>query len=383
MTNKTSSNQPGNQQNNQQQSNAKSTTALNESTSRADQPTPVSSQSQGTQNQDSQSGDLKQVGREIADEAKSAVSNAATEVKSQVSDMTHSAQEQANSFLGEQKDVAASRIEGVAEALRSAGQELAGRDEGQLAQYTDSLAGQLDNFSNTLRDREIGSLLDDAKQLAHRQPELFVAGMLAAGFVLGRFFKSSRRMSRSGNDYYGEYDPRDPSRMYGERYGQSYGQQFNQNYGPDYSRDYDAGYRASQQSEYGTYGQGYGQGQSYERNYEQGSRQQFGQQYGQGSSQQQSQQYSQGSSQQYRQGSVGPFNQRSGSQSQGQSQGQPTTHGLGTGQSIDREADLRKGQEFGQGEEQVSNRQREQTNAAQRASQENQRRDTSQEGDTR
>ena len=32
-----------------------------------------------------------------------------------------------------------------------------------------------------------------------------------------------------------------------------------------------------------------------------------------------------------------------------------TTHGVGTGQSFDRQSDLRKGQEFGQGEEQVSN----------------------------
>jgi hypothetical protein len=171
------------------------------------------------------------------------VSSATSEVKSQVSELTHSAQEQANSFLGEQKGMAAERIEGVADALRQAGQNLAGRDESMLAQYTDSLAGQLDRFSTTLRDREIGSLLADAKQLAHRQPEMFVAGALAAGFVLGRFFKSSRQ-SRSYQDAYSEFDPRDPSRIYGEQYGQGYGDQFSRSRGPEYSRDYDAGYRS-------------------------------------------------------------------------------------------------------------------------------------------
>jgi hypothetical protein len=45
----------------------------------------------------------------------------------------------------------------------------------------------------------------------------------------------------------------------------------------------------------------------------------------------------------------------SGQSTGSHSTGQVTTHGLGTGQSIDRAEDLRRGQEFGQGEEQVSN----------------------------
>jgi hypothetical protein len=218
-----------------------------------------------------------------------------------------------------------------------------------LAQYTDSLAGQLDRFSTTLRDREIGSLLEDAKQLAHRQPEMFVAGALAAGFVLGRFFKSSRQ-SRSYQDAYSEYDPRDPSRIYGEQYGQGYGEQFSRSRGPEYSRDYDAGYRSGYQPEYGQVGQG--------------SQRQYGQstQYDPGANdpwvRNSNDQWSQGSNQPSSQGSSQSYGQASGQQSgqaSGQSTARVTTHGVGTGQSIDREADLRKGQEFGQGEEQVSN----------------------------
>jgi hypothetical protein len=306
----------------------------------------------------SSSGDIKQVGREIAQDAKSAVSNASSEVKSQVTDIAGAAQEQATNFLDEQKGMAAQRIGGVANALRHAGQELAGNDEGALAQYTDTLAGQLDRFSNTLRDREIGSLFDDAKQLAYRQPELFVAGALAAGFVLGRFFKSSRRSYRSNRAYddsYGEYDPRDPSRMYGQQYGESYGQEFGRNPSPEYGQGYGTGYRTGSSTGYGSqYGQGSsGQsGERYRQDYGQGSAQNYGQSYGQGYGESSAQRPSQGSGQSYAQ---------SGSQFDSQSTGQRTTHGLGTGQSIDREADLRKGQEFGQGEEQVSNYQGEET----------------------
>jgi hypothetical protein len=213
-----------------------------------------------------------------------------------------------------------------------------------------------------LREREIGSLIDDAKQLAHRQPELFVVGALAAGFVLGRFFKSTSRSSRdyrySDNYQYGynEYDPRDSSRSYGEPYGQSYGNQFSQSRGPDYSRDYDAGYRSGYRQEYDSRSQ---YGQSGQASNDQWSRNTSGQQ-GQGSSGQSGQNYGQSTGQNYGQSSSqGSSSQGSGSQGPNQrsdqSGGQVTTHGLGTGQSIDRERDLRQGQEFGKGEEQVSN----------------------------
>jgi hypothetical protein len=310
------------------------------------------------------------------------VSNATEEVKSQVSDLTQVAQEQASSFLGEQKGMAAERIGGVANALRSAGHELAENDESMLAQYTDSLAGQLDRFSNTLRDREIGSLIDDAKQLAHRQPELFVAGALAAGFVLGRFFKSSRN-SRNYQNTYSEYDPRDPSRMYGEQYGQGYGSQFSRSRGPEYSRDFDAGYRSGYQQEYGSqFNQGSSgeYGSQYGNQYGNPSRDQLS---GQGSSSQiASNQWSQGNIDQSARntspsnvqnpniGNIG--NSQSSSHQSGQASGQVSTFGTGTGQSVDQQSDLRKGQEFGQGEEQVSNYK---GNDTQKASQTNNRAD--------
>jgi hypothetical protein len=42
----------------------------------------------------------------------------------------------------------------------------------------------------------MSELWKDAQQLARRQPELFVAGALAAGFLAGRFFKSSAAPQR-------------------------------------------------------------------------------------------------------------------------------------------------------------------------------------------
>jgi hypothetical protein len=360
------------------------------STSRADQPTPVSAatqaqgsqQSQGTQKggssqstgqQGQMGGDLKQTGKEMVEDAKSAVSSAASDVKSQAGEMGHAVQDQATHFLGEQKGMAADRIGGVADALREAGQQFAEREEGTLAHYTDSLAGQLDNFSTTLRDRDIGSIIDDAKQLAHRQPELFVVGALAAGFFLGRFFKSSRQnfnrwegsegYSTSGTNY---SDPYGYSTSYGQGFSNEFDGYSEYGRGREYSRDWDAGYRAGSQSGYGSSydqrgsqrpGQSYGQsgGQDYGQNYGQRSDMSLGERAGEqwrsASAQPQS----------FGQSSGGQSSRQSSSQSSGQSSGQVTTHGLGTGQSVQREQDMRnasgtgRGQEFGQGSEQVSN----------------------------
>lgn len=411
---------PNNQQNNQPGKNQSQSTGgqgskqTAQSAPTADKPTPVSrssqnfgtSSNQGTgqsSNQgSSQSGqsnrdssitqEAKQTGRELADDAKRAVNDAARELKQQTDEVRLQAQEQATGFLSEQKDVAAQRVGSVAEALRQTGQQFADRDEGMLAHYTESLAGQLDNFSNSLRDREIGSLLDDAKELAHRQPELFVVGALAAGFAIGRFFKSSRRnaaydysyqdrgygmpydeygYSRFGEEYetghgrdyervargyggnsrtgygsgysgeYGgmpEYDPRSSTRAYGEPYGQRYGDEFNQSRGPAYGRAYESGASSGQTSS----------SQTSSSQSSQGSRSQQQATFDQGSDQEYEKRISQARNSQWSSGEP-PRNE----------QGEVTTHGLGTGQSVQREEDLKKGQrmgqEFGQGEEQISN----------------------------
>jgi hypothetical protein len=407
MSNYTPNNQPNNQankkpgQNPAQDSTQKSTQGNKqtvESAPTADKPTPVSASSQRQGSASNQSGsapttmedakqEVKQAGREITDEAKQAVSDATHEVKQQANELRHQAQDQASGFLNEQKDVAAQRVGSVAEALRQTGQEFADRDEGMLAHYTESLAGQLDNFSSSLRDREIGSLLDDARELAHRQPELFVAGALAAGFVLGRFFKSSRRRAYTdypyqgsqygqgyegysygrfgdsyeggyGRDYegaygggygasanrggYGEYDPRNPARPYGEPYGQRYGDELSQNRGP-YGSTFESGTSGGSQQSYA--------GRTFD----------------------------QGSDQEYEQASRQARNDSTSSSAQGQ----VTTHGLGTGQSIQQQEDLQKGQEFGQGEEQVSNYKGNETQKASDFSKGPNQREEGQEGEIR
>lgn len=127
---------------------------------------------------------------EVADQAKQKVSETLDEAKQKANETLGEAKQQAESKFDEQKRLAADRLSGVAGALRQTSQGLHDQDD-TIAQYADSFAEQVDKLSNYLRERDLSQLVGDVRQVAHRQPELFVAGALAAGFLLGRFLKSS------------------------------------------------------------------------------------------------------------------------------------------------------------------------------------------------
>ena len=136
--------------------------------------------------------------------------------------------------MNEQKGHAAERLSGVANALRESGNSFRSQDEEAFATYADSAADQVERFSGYLRDQNVNDLVRDVKQLAKRQPELFVAGALAAGFFLGRFFKSSEQQ-RLPAQYRGGY-PGDYAGGYAGQYNRYNAQGANRGYRPDYSQ---------------------------------------------------------------------------------------------------------------------------------------------------
>jgi hypothetical protein len=62
-------------------------------------------------------------------------------------------------------------------------------------------ADQIDSFSRSLREKDVNELLDDAQQLARRQPALFIGGAFVLGLIGARFFKSSAQSNGSAGRY--------------------------------------------------------------------------------------------------------------------------------------------------------------------------------------
>lgn len=122
--------------------------------------------------------------------------------KQVVKESLNEAKGQLHTAFADQKHQAAGQLNDVAAALRQTSQELHSHDKGGIAQYADSAADQVERFSGYLDGRDFGELWDDLQTMANRQPELFVAGALAAGFLAGRFLRSSGTGDSNRQSYY-------------------------------------------------------------------------------------------------------------------------------------------------------------------------------------
>jgi hypothetical protein len=87
--------------------------------------------------------------------------------------------------LAEQQARLADSAHGFAEALRRTA-DAQSEASPIVSRCADQAAVQLERLADTLRHRELADLVDGAEGLARRQPALFIAGAVAAGFVAAR-----------------------------------------------------------------------------------------------------------------------------------------------------------------------------------------------------
>jgi hypothetical protein len=116
--------------------------------------------------------------------------------------LMNTVKQRATAGLDTQKTRATDGLSVIASAVRQTTDNLRKEQHDTLAQYVDRAADQLDRFSTALREKDIDQLLQDARQLARRQPALFIGGSFAVGLLAARFLKSSQR------DGSGHYDGR-------------------------------------------------------------------------------------------------------------------------------------------------------------------------------
>lgn len=176
----------------------------------------------------SQSGNW-QSGSGQSGSGQAALGEAKSKAKQLVTETMDEATGQVQSTFSEQKGRAADQLNTVASALRQAGNELQNSDQASIAQYAETAAEQVERLSTYIKEREFGELWADLQATAKRQPELFVAGALAAGFLVGRFLKSSGNSSSrnyGGNARYYDSSYGGQSAGYGSNYGASYGSNY-------------------------------------------------------------------------------------------------------------------------------------------------------------
>jgi hypothetical protein len=106
------------------------------------------------------------------------------------SGFTQRLKEDGRQTIEQRKRSAADRVEGIAQALERTGAQFSD-NEPTLAQLASRLSTTVGNLATRLREGSIEDLVEDTRALARRNPGLFIAGGLVAGFALARFVKAS------------------------------------------------------------------------------------------------------------------------------------------------------------------------------------------------
>jgi len=110
------------------------------------------------------------------------------------------ARETGEHAVTDRKARAAAHLSGVSVAVRRAAEKLQDQDGGIVAGYVEEAAGRVEQVAEYLEAREIEELIDDAADLARRQPAWFLGGMFLAGVATAAFFKAAAPASDSAPD---------------------------------------------------------------------------------------------------------------------------------------------------------------------------------------
>ena len=150
------------------------------------------------------------VDREGGGTAREQIRDVKNQVVDQAKNTFQQARDRAGSSLGESKGQLADQFGGIADALRRTTEHLRSEDQQRIAGLTDTVARQVEQVANYLRNKDAGAMRQDLENLARRQPALMIGGALVLGLIGARFLKSSERR---GGRRYGE----------GQRYGREFG----------------------------------------------------------------------------------------------------------------------------------------------------------------
>ena len=129
------------------------------------------------------------------------VSATATEAVSQVQDtvvglkdqVTTQVKEQASTQLMSRLESVTGTLDMATKLLRTAGDTVREQEKTGVADAITGVADRLETWSSSIREQDVDKVVEETRQIAQKQPVLFVAGAATLGFVGARFFSSSAR----------------------------------------------------------------------------------------------------------------------------------------------------------------------------------------------
>jgi len=89
------------------------------------------------------------------------------------------------------QDKTSEGLRAFAEAVRHAGDELAGKDQGAAAQLLSQAAGSLEQISTAIGQKRLDDIIGDVRRFGREHPGAFMLGSVLLGVALGRFAQSA------------------------------------------------------------------------------------------------------------------------------------------------------------------------------------------------
>lgn len=141
-------------------------------------------------------------GAQATEQAKQQGQQLAQQARQQAGELANRGTEQVKSQLANQKHDASQRMVPVQSALRETAQQLRKQGQGNVGQYADKAADQVERFSGYLRETDVDEIVEEVRGFARRRPALFLGAAAALGFFGTRFLKStSQQAGYGGNGY--------------------------------------------------------------------------------------------------------------------------------------------------------------------------------------
>lgn len=116
--------------------------------------------------------------------------SAADRIRDEANRLTQQAAERARGFADDGKAKATNALGEFSGMMREAAGSVDERLGPEYGKYARSAADSIENFANTLQQKQVDDLLDDAREFVRKSPAVAIGVAAAIGFALARLVKS-------------------------------------------------------------------------------------------------------------------------------------------------------------------------------------------------
>ncbi len=129
--------------------------------------------------------------RESIKQGSEELKQGAEELRSKATEIAQDAKREGKAQVDEYRNVAAQKVDTIAESVKAAAAKLEEGDVGKWSTQISGMADSMGRLSQGLREKSADEVLHDVNRLARENPAIFVGSAVAIGFGLTRLMRAT------------------------------------------------------------------------------------------------------------------------------------------------------------------------------------------------